>query len=72
MSVRQRRIPLLPNSSINHEHQQKRRLQIEQIWQGKQEYEPNKTRIFLGDWNAGKEAKELARPELRCPQGFVR
>jgi hypothetical protein len=28
-------------------------------------------RITLGDWNAGKEAVELARPELWCPQGFV-
>ena len=36
------------------------------------EHVTNRTeRISLGDWNAGKEAVELARPELWCPQGFV-
>jgi len=50
----------------------KRYLKIDEMRSKRmQECKPNKTRLSLGDWNAGKEEDKLARPELRCPQGFV-
>jgi len=71
MSIRSRRIQLLLPISppLVMGTSQKRYLESGQT---KQECDPNRTRIFLGDWNAGKEDDNLPGPNFGVPRDLFK